>query len=152
MNLIAFDLGKAMTGWAHAKDEIVQTGEHSFKGIEPHGALFDAFDAWLDELYDLTHPWEFALFYHIHAPGAAASVIFGGFRAFLLRFCWERDVAVDTAADSTVKKFATGRGNASKEEMMEAYLQDRKCSPLSHDEADAYWLMKYGLEKIGAKA
>lgn len=46
---------------------------------------------------------------------------------------------------STLKKFATGKGNANKEAVFQA-AQAAGVNPQTEDEADAYWLRRIGLE------
>lgn len=46
---------------------------------------------------------------------------------------------------SSLKKFATGKGNASKDLMVAACVAAGGC-PSNDDEADAFWLRRYGLE------
>lgn len=46
---------------------------------------------------------------------------------------------------AALKQFATGKGNASKELMVAACVAAGGC-PANDDEADAFWLRRYGLE------
>lgn len=48
-------------------------------------------------------------------------------------------------APKALKKFATGNGNASKDEMVAA-CKAAGGVPANDDEADAFWLRRYGLE------
>lgn len=69
---------------------------------------------------------------------------------------WRQGVQVRIFAPTTIKKYATGKGNANKELMKESFEQHTEVaqilSPLSQykdspytDCVDAYWIMKYGL-------
>lgn len=49
---------------------------------------------------------------------------------------------------STLKKFATGKGNASKDDVLVA-AELAGARPQTSDEADAYWLRRIGLELLG---
>jgi len=60
-------------------------------------------------------------------------------RLFELAIPW---IEVPPAA---LKKYATGSGGASKE-MMTAAAEVAGADPNNHDEADAFWLRRYGLE------
>lgn len=48
---------------------------------------------------------------------------------------------------STLKKFATGKGNADKDAMVAA-ARAAGADPANHDEADAFWLRRYGIEEV----
>lgn len=50
-------------------------------------------------------------------------------------------------APSTLKKYATGKGNA-KKELMLAYALEAGAHATNDDEADAYWLRTLGLELL----
>ncbi|KKN65036.1 hypothetical protein LCGC14_0485930 [marine sediment metagenome] len=146
--IAAFDLGKANTGWAMNRNGQTQTGHISFSHVGCHGELFCEFDTFLREHYDDLFPWEFAIYLYSHLKGSAAVSVIVGMQAILQAFCYSFDVKVDTVNDKTLKKWATGNGNASKGEMMDAYRERRGCDPLSHDEADAWWLLQYAQHKL----
>lgn len=68
---------------------------------------------------------------------------------------WQRDVPFITVPPTTIKKFATGKGNAKKEQMFEAFNketnldlskimhQDGKLDSPVTDVVDAYYIAKY---------
>lgn len=71
---------------------------------------------------------------------------------------WKSGVALDTVPPTTVKKFASGKGNADKEKMYEAFcnetgidLKTEMCSDKAKisspvgDVVDAYYILKYGI-------
>lgn len=47
-----------------------------------------------------------------------------------------------------LKKYATGRGNATKPEMVKAAIELGARRDITHDEADAYLLRRYGIRHI----
>ena len=66
---------------------------------------------------------------------------------------WEatnREIEVIIIPPTSLKKFATGKGNANKESMRDAANKERQKDGLpwlkTHDEADAYWLLRIGEE------
>lgn len=59
-----------------------------------------------------------------------------GYVAIILLFCAERGLGSRGIYAGTLKKFVTGHGNASKDEMVSA-IKARGFNPQSHDEADA---------------
>ena len=72
---------------------------------------------------------------------------------------WEEYIGVEIIAPTQIKKFATGSGNASKEKMYEAFIEEygdidlrAKLTPRStnaisplNDIVDAYYILKYGI-------
>ena len=61
----------------------------------------------------------------------------------------------ETIAPTTLKKFATGRGNASKDEMLDAWKQESKRFDLiqetgnpASDIIDSFYLCKYGFNQL----
>ena len=56
--------------------------------------------------------------------------------------CWRREILVSEVAPKTVKKVATGSGNASKMEMMAAASR-RGWVPKTDHEADALFILSY---------
>jgi Holliday junction resolvasome RuvABC endonuclease subunit len=70
---------------------------------------------------------------------------------------WNHKIPFDTPAPTTIKKFATGKGNAKKERMYECFLAETgvdisallDCKPDNNpcsDVVDAYWMCKYSFE------
>jgi hypothetical protein len=73
---------------------------------------------------------------------------------------WKAGIGIDIVPPTTVKKFATGKGNSDKDKMFEAFLQETsidiqkiicpdkaKVSSPVGDIVDAYYILKYGLTK-----
>lgn len=70
------------------------------------------------------------------------------FRGVLLCVCDELNLPEPVFINPKVlKKFATGNGNAGKEEMKRAYTQRFNRPPLDDNEADAFWLYQYYIDK-----
>lgn len=60
-----------------------------------------------------------------------------------------RGVDVAVAPPTTVKKFATGSGNAGKDDMLKAALRRNPDFDGGNDEADAMWLCAMGADHLG---
>ena len=75
---------------------------------------------------------------------------------------WDRYIDTTIVPPTTIKKYATGKGNANKEKMYEAFCNEnsktqlkemltpraaRVISPVS-DIVDAYYIVKYGLSTL----
>ena len=71
--------------------------------------------------------------------GTDAAHIYGGLQATLTKWCEQYKVPYSPIPVATIKKFATGKGNASKQDMLDAangrFTDDNEC--------DAYWMLKY---------
>lgn len=88
----------------------------------------------------------------LHGPGVAGKLTSAGFRAVVLLRLFELDVPAVLVEPTRLKRYATGNGRASKEQMIEAAELDG-ARPRNDDEADAYWLRHlgragYGLEDL----
>jgi VCBS repeat-containing protein len=70
------------------------------------------------------------------------------FRGVLLCVCDELDLPEPEFVNPKVlKKYATGNGNASKDDMKQAYTARFNRLPLDDNEADAFWLFQYYVSK-----
>ena len=83
--------------------------------------------------------------------GVDAAHVYGGLIAVLQEECELRNPKIPYLGVpvGTVKKLATGRGNASKAEMMQA-ARDRwpGWSPVDDNEADARWTAAAGVQEV----
>ena len=82
--------------------------------------------------------------------GLYAAQIYGGIVAIICEHCELRDIPYSGVLVGTIKKFATGKGNAGKEAMVE---EARKKWPDHHikddNQADALWLWAWAIEEYG---
>lgn len=70
------------------------------------------------------------------------------FRGVLLCVCDELNLPEPEFINpKALKKFATGNGNAGKQEMVQTYVQRFGRQPLDDNEADAAWLYHYYISK-----
>lgn len=82
-----------------------------------------------------------------HAKSAGLTgMLHGAVRAMLLR----RAVDYVTVPPSTLKKFATGRGNCGKPEMAVALYKRAGVELRDDNQVDAWWLRTAGLALLGA--
>lgn len=144
MQVIGLDLSLSATGVARADGRLATIRPRSEKGYARHWSiaasvldvvLEDRADVAVIEGYGYARP---------HTLAALAEL--GG----VVRTTLHRHrVPFVVIAPSALKRFAVGRGNATKEEMLEAAsvltaTLDPERQPSSHDEADAYWLRRAG--------
>ncbi len=137
MKILALDLA-TRTGWAFGDENRLQgSGSHRFTGKAPQ--LLSELHRWAsaligDELPDLV------AFESPFTRGAGSKLLhrMGG---IIQMACWP-SVNVTEIPPTTIKKFITGKGNASKEDVVQA-VRTRGHEPENDDEADAIALFLY---------
>ena len=145
--LLALDLGTT-TGWAlRTPDRRIVSGTHSFKPLrfEGGGMRFLRFVRWLDELQTLSGGLHQLAFEEVrrHASTDAAHA-YGGFLGQLTAWCEQRQIPYQGVPVGTIKKHATGKGNANKDAMLDA-VRGWGYAPVDDNEADALALLHWAI-------
>jgi Holliday junction resolvasome RuvABC endonuclease subunit len=145
--LLALDLGTT-TGWAmQYRDGTVSSGTAAFKPqrFEGGGMRFLRFKRWLNELCSASSDIHAVYFEEVrrHA-GVDAAHAYGGFLGHLTAWCEQHHIPYQGVPVGTIKKHATGKGNAGKPEMIAA-AQARGYAPTNDNEADALALLHWAL-------
>ena len=78
--------------------------------------------------------------------GTDAAHVYGGLLGTLTAWCERRSIPYAGIPVGTIKRHATGKGNASKEAMIAA-AKARGFSPADDNEADALAILDYATEK-----
>ena len=147
MTILALDLG-TQTGWALAcRDGSITSGSQSFKPqrFEGGGMRFLRFKRWLAELKDMAggidalHLEEVRR--HVSTDAAHA---YGGFLATLTAWCEHHQIPYQGVPVGTIKKHATGKGNASKDHVIAAMTAPGH-APADDNEADALALLHWAI-------
>jgi hypothetical protein len=152
--ILALDLGTT-TGWAIRDfDGLITSGTVSFKPsrYDGGGMRYLRFTNWLTELDRLSGPIG-AIYYEEvrrHA-GTDAAHVFGGLLAVLTSWGELRGVPYQGVPVGTIKKHASGKGNAPKQAMIDAARQ-RGFNPADDNEADAIAILLWALETKGGVA
>lgn len=137
---LALDLG-TNTGWATTRNGVTVSGTASFKvgRYEGGGMRYLRFQRWLDEM--ATHGLDSIWFEEVrrHA-GTDAAHVYGGLLATLTAWCEHRAIPYSGVPVGSIKKHATGKGNAPKEAMIAAAIA-RGFTPGDDNEADALALL-----------
>lgn len=145
--ILALDLGTT-TGWAlMARDGSITSGTESFKPhrFEGGGMRFLRFKRWLTEIKQTSDGIDAVYFEEVRRHlGVDAAHAYGGFMAHLTAWCEHHQIPYQGVPVGTIKKHATGKGNASKDEMIAA-AKVRGHSPADDNEADALALLHYAL-------
>lgn len=99
----------------------------------------------------ITYDPDVAMFERVIAypKRANATIPLAGLGAILRLVAWRHGVHVAEVTPSELKEWATGKGNASKDEMITA-AGERGAAPQNHDEADAA-LLRFMAIEAGAR-
>lgn len=152
--ILALDLGTT-TGWAlRGYDGLITSGTASFKPrrFDGGGMRYLRFTNWLTDLDRLSGPIEAIWFEEVrNHKGVDASHVYGGLMATLTAWAELRGVPYEGVPVGTIKRHATGRGNANKQAMIDA-ARDRGFSPADDNEADAIAILLWAIETQGGVA
>jgi Holliday junction resolvasome RuvABC endonuclease subunit len=145
--ILALDLGTT-TGWAlRGSDGHTTSGSESFRPqrFEGGGMRFLRFKRWLTELKAVADGIDALHFEEVrrHVSTDAAHA-YGGFLATLTAWCEHHQIPYQGVPVGTIKKHATGKGNASKDEMV-ASARARGHAPTDDNEADALALLSWAV-------
>ncbi len=162
-SILSLDLGTT-TGWAlRSRDGSIVSGSQSFKPqrFEGGGMRYLRFTRWLAEIavtpghnlfVDEAERVNDTMLDHIvfeevrrHA-GVDAAHAYGGFMSQLTSFAERHKIPYEGVPVGTIKKHATGRGNANKL-LMIAAMEHLGYKPADDNEADALALLHYAIER-----
>ena len=152
--ILALDLGTA-TGWAFRDpDGAVTSGTMSFRAdrFSGGGMRFLRFKHWLTEVKNTAGGIDAVYLEEVrrHA-GTSASQIYGGWLAILTAWCEHHGIPYQGVPVGTIKRHVTGKGNASKDAVIEA-VRARGFAPADDNEADAIALLLWAIEsRAGAR-
>ena len=147
--ILALDLG-THTGWAlWQADRSTTSGTEHFapQRFEGGGMRYLRFKRWLTELKNSAEGLDAVFFEEVrrHA-GVDAAHAYGGFMAHLTAWCEHHQIPYQGVPVGTIKKHATGKGNAGKADMIVA-MRARGFSPTDDNEADALALLGWALDR-----
>lgn len=153
-NILALDLGTTM-GWALGlRDGKLSSGSESFaaRRNDGPGQRWLKFQAWLGEQYRAAGELQ-AIYYELvmaHGtkdnPNTLAAHVYGGFEAFLQAFADRNRILLVGVGVGTIKKSATGKGNAKKEQVIAA-MRARGHRVKDDNHADALALLEYAQQQ-----
>ncbi len=152
--VLALDLGTA-TGWAlRTRDDRITSGTITFKSsrFEGGGMRYLRFHGWLREMLDLVGPIDRIVFEEVRRHmGTDAAHVFGGLLATLTAWAELNSIPYEGVPVGTIKRFATGKGNADKAAVIAA-MQARGFHPADDNEADALALLLWATSSTGGRA
>jgi Holliday junction resolvasome RuvABC endonuclease subunit len=149
VKILALDLG-THTGWALSENGHVESGVQVFdvKRGESPGMRYLRFNRWLEEMASSDPRPDVVVFEQAHHRGGAATEVAAGFSTRVLEFCARHGIEHASVHTATLKKFATGKGNADKEQMLEGARRRFKPELADDNEADALWILEYARQEI----
>ncbi len=146
--ILSLDLGTT-TGWALAKDKEIRSGTICFKPtpFDSQDSKFTRFRRWLVNLKATYGEIDQIVYEAVRRhKGTIAGQTYGGFMATLQMFGDHHKIPYEGVPVGTIKKFATGNGNASKLDMVNT-MEKKGHKPKDDNEADAlallYWAMTH---------
>lgn len=148
-NILALDIG-TQTGWAlscvSTDTKQLDSGMQKFTTKKKeHSALrWMRFKAWVNQM--ISEKNIHAVYYErvMNHAGIRAGHCYGAFEAIIEVACYTHNCEITGIGVGTIKKFATGKGNASKQEMVHA-AYEAGFAVRGDDEADAIHLLRYAL-------
>ena len=83
--------------------------------------------------------------------GNYAALNYGGLKTIIELYAFEREISIYPVSVGTIKKYASGKGNANKKVMMQECQARLGIKPRDDNEADALWLLDYIIKTHGGK-
>jgi Holliday junction resolvasome RuvABC endonuclease subunit len=147
MSTLALDLGSA-TGYATWKDDRITIGTKKLcHDKRASGVRALDFYRWLNQMIR-EHGINQVFFERVYAhSGTEAAHLYGYFMHTLAAVCEEHRIRCVGIPVTTIKKFATGNGHASKEDMM---IFAKRCgfNPVDDNGADTLAILLTGLNAL----
>ena len=117
---------------------------------ESPGMRFIRFRAWLYETLEvMLGEIDLICYEQAHHRGGAATAVCVGMVAILQAFAAEHDIELMTVHTATLKKYATGNGRASKEDMIQAARERFDREIMDDNEADALFILAWAINQVG---
>ena len=149
--VLALDLGTT-TGWAlRLADGSITHGFVSFKPqrFEGGGMRYLRFRRWLDEVAAAASGLGAVYFEEVRRHlGVDAAHAYGGFLATLTSWCEHQQIPYQGVPVGSIKRHATGKGNAGKSDMLAA-MRSRGYVVADDNEADALAVLDWALVQGG---
>ena len=149
MNILSLDLA-TKTGWGTLFNGVMSSGVQEFglRRGESAGMRFLRFRAWLSKMAEYAPgKIDLIVFEQAHHRGGAATQLCVGLVTDVLAFAADIGAETMPVHTGTLKKYATGKGNAGKPEMIQAAVL-RGHRPQDDNEADACMLLEYAMEEL----
>lgn len=146
MSVLALDLSLTATGWAISLEEHgVETAPGELRGVE---RLTD-WRLWVARLYATHLPVDLVALegYAYGRPQQATAI--GELGGVIRHFFYNQGRPMVVIPPSTLKKYATGKGNATKPDMRMELYKRSGLDVTDDNEVDALWLLAAASEATG---
>jgi Holliday junction resolvasome RuvABC endonuclease subunit len=149
VNVIGLDLSTARIGFAAADGELVSIVARA-KADDPYRRLHELARSVELELARRPPRPDLAVIedYSLGGPGRISMIRLGEIGGVVRTRLFELDIPMVLVRPSTLKRFATGRGDADKPAMVAAAVA-RGATPRNDDEADAFHARRMGRAALG---
>ena len=149
--VLSLDLA-TKTGWALFDQQRITFGstDFSLKRGESPGMRFLRCRAWLRDMKKLNPNIELIAYEQPHQRGGHPTQVAMGLMSEVLAFAARANIETTAVHSMTLKKWATGKGNASKKEMIKE-VKSRGYDVTTDDEADAVLMLQYVLEDLNVR-
>jgi Holliday junction resolvasome RuvABC endonuclease subunit len=152
-NMIILSLDLATnTGWASYADGQITIGSASFalkRGDSP-GMRFLRCRSWLREMLKLLENIDLICYEQPHQRGGHPTQVAMGLVTEVLSFSARANIETTSVHSMSLKKWATGKGNAKKPQMIQE-AKSRGYDVANDDEADAVLMLEYTLEDLNVQ-
>jgi len=148
MKILSLDLA-TNTGWAIYDNGEITFGSSSFalKRGESPGMRFLRCRSWLREVKQLLSEIDLIVYEQPHQRGGHPTQVAMGLVAEVLSFAARANINTTSYHATSIKKWATGKGNSKKQAMIEE-AKNRGYDVVNDDEADAILMMEYALHDL----
>lgn len=139
------------TGWCLMRGgKVYESGVQDFskRRGESNGAMYLRFRTWFKSLL-LNHQIKIVIYEYTFSKSQAASEILTNLRGRIQEECAALSVEFAAVPATTLKKWATGKGNADKDQMMARAVAYLGRPPIDDNEADAVMVSAWGHEEYG---
>jgi len=139
------------TGWCLIRNgKIYESGVQDFskRRGESSGAMFLRFRNWINSILSV-NSITFVVYERAHYRGGAATDICVNLTGRVQESCADKRIEFATVTPSELKKWACGKGNADKGQMMARAVTYLGRKPLDDNEADAALIAVWGYEVYG---
>lgn len=154
MKILALDLG-SKTGWATHNHGHITSGVLEFKvdRFEGGGMRYLKFKQAIQNLHGVQKGLDLVVFEEVRRHvGTTAAHVYGGFLAHLTAWCEVERIPYQGIPVATIKKHATGKGNAGKELVIAAMRKKGHPDVKDDNEADALAILYYALDVMSPQA
>lgn len=148
MIILSLDLA-TNTGWALWDQQRVTFGSANFslKRGESPGMRFLRCRSWLRDMKKITPNIDLIVYEQPHQRGGHPTQVAMGLMAEVLAFAARANIETTVVHSMTLKKWACGKGNANKKDMMKV-VKSHGYDVSNDDEADAVLMLEYVLEDL----